>query len=103
MNSLSGAVVGVISISALIEILREFEKGFDIGSMTIAVPGGTQEIGLGAAMILVLIFRQRGITDNKEITWPLWRATKKPGALQQDYRAQSSTPPPKTTGGATYR
>jgi hypothetical protein len=67
------------------------------------VPGGTQEIGLGVAMILVLIFRQRGITNNKEITWPLWRAAKKPGVVQQDYRAQNSTAPPKTTGGATYR
>ena len=103
MNSLSGAVVGVISISALIEILRQFEKGFDLGSIAVAVPGGTQEIGLGVAMILVLIFRQRGITNNKEITWPLWRAAKKPGAVQQDYRAQNSTAPPKTTGGATYR
>jgi branched-chain amino acid transport system permease protein len=99
----SGAVVGVISISALIEILRQFEKGFDLGSIAVAVPGGTQEIGLGVAMILVLIFRQRGITNNKEITWPLWRAAKKPGAVQQDYRAQNSTAPPKTTGGATYR
>jgi len=71
LKSLCGAVLGVISISALIEALRQLERGFDIGSIAIAVPGGTQEIGLGVAMILVLIFRQRGITDNKEITWPL--------------------------------
>lgn len=70
MNSLSGAVIGVISISALIEILRQLESGVDIGLTTIAVPGGTQEIGLGVAMVLILIFRQRGITGNKEITWP---------------------------------
>jgi branched-chain amino acid transport system permease protein len=101
MNSLSGAVLGVICISALIEVLRQLEKGIDIGAMTIAVPGGTQEIGLGVAMILVLIFRQQGITDNQEITWPLSRATKRPA--QKDYRAQGSTSPPKTTGGATYK
>ncbi len=78
MNSLSGAVLGVISISILIEFLRRFEAGFHIGGATIAIPGGTQEIGLGVAMLVVLIFRQRGITGNREITWPLSRLMGKP-------------------------
>ena len=79
MNSLSGAVSGVISISALVEVLRQLERGVDIGLTTITVPGGTQEIGLGVAMVLILIFRQRGITGNQEITWPLSRLMDKPG------------------------
>jgi branched-chain amino acid transport system permease protein len=78
MNSLSGAVVGVISISALIEVLRQLETGINIGLTTIAVPGGTQEIGLGVAMVLILIFRQRGITGNQEIAWPFSRLMDKP-------------------------
>jgi branched-chain amino acid transport system permease protein len=78
MNSLSGAVVGVIGISTLIEFLRRFESGFHIGSLTISVPGGTQEIGLGVAMLIVLIFRQRGITGNREITWPVSRLAGRP-------------------------
>jgi len=81
MNSLSGAVIGVISISVLVEVLRQFERGVDIGLTTITVPGGTQEIGLGVAMVLILIFRQRGITGNQEITWPLSRLMDKPGGL----------------------
>ena len=79
MNSLSGAVIGVISISALVEVLRQLERGVDIGFTTIAVPGGTQEIGLGVAMVLILIFRQRGITGNQEITWPFSRLMDKLG------------------------
>jgi branched-chain amino acid transport system permease protein len=94
MNSLSGAVVGVISISALIEVLRQLERGVDIGFTTIAVPGGTQEIGLGVAMVLILIFRQRGITGNKEITWPLSRLMEKPGEAQAAFRARRSVPWP---------
>lgn len=78
MNSLSGAVIGVICISALIEVLRQLETGINIGLTTIAVPGGTQEIGLGVAMVLILIFRQRGITGNQEITWPFSRLMDKP-------------------------
>jgi branched-chain amino acid transport system permease protein len=89
MNSLSGAVVGVICISALIEILRQLEKGIDIGGATIAVPGGTQEIGLGVAMVLILIFRQRGITGNQEIGWPFSRLTEKQAEAETAYRERS--------------
>jgi branched-chain amino acid transport system permease protein len=67
MNSLTGAVVGVGAISLLIEVLRQLEHGFAVGPLTISVPGGTQEIGLGAAMLLVLIFRRSGIAGNQEI------------------------------------
>ena len=68
MNQLfSGAVVGVGAISLLIEVLRQLEHGFVVGSITVAAPGGTQEIGLGVAMLLVLIFRRGGITGNQEI------------------------------------
>jgi hypothetical protein len=88
MNSLSGAVIGVISISALIEVLRQLERGVDIGLTTIAVPGGTQEIGLGVAMVLILIFRQRGITGNQEITWPFSPLMDKVGEAHAAFRAR---------------
>jgi len=80
MNSLSGAVVGVVAVSALIEVLRQLEHGFGVGGITISVPGGTQEIGLGVALLLILIFRQSGITGNREIAWPLSRLMPKPPA-----------------------
>jgi branched-chain amino acid transport system permease protein len=88
MNSLSGAVIGVITISALIEVLRQLERGIGIGLTTIAVPGGTQEIGLGVAMVLILIFRQRGITGNQEITWPFSRLMDKPGKAHAGFRVR---------------
>jgi branched-chain amino acid transport system permease protein len=88
MNSLSGAVIGVISISALIEVLRQLERGVDLGLTTIAVPGGTQEIGLGVAMVLILVFRQRGITGNQEVTWPFSRMMDKPGKVYAAFRAR---------------
>jgi branched-chain amino acid transport system permease protein len=94
MNSLSGAVIGVICISALVEILRQLERGIEIGSTSIVLPGGAQEIGLGIALVLVLIFRQRGITGNQEITWPLSRVMEKPERIQVVDRAQTTSPPP---------
>ena len=38
MNSLSGAVIGVVVISAIIQILRWLEKGIDLGGTTLAHP-----------------------------------------------------------------
>ena len=72
MQSLSGAVVGVAVISFLIEILRQLEAGFEIGSGAFKLPSNSAEVGLGVAMLLILIFRPRGITRNTEIYWP-WR------------------------------
>jgi branched-chain amino acid transport system permease protein len=80
MNSLSGAVVGVGAISLLIEVLRQLEHGFTLGSLTVSAPGGTQEIGLGVAMLLMLIFRRSGIAGSQEIGWSLSRLVQGAGA-----------------------
>ncbi len=72
MNSLSGAVIGVVAISAMIEILRALEKGVSVGESTIAIPNGVQEIAIGVAMIVILVFRPSGLTRNKELRWRKW-------------------------------
>lgn len=72
MQSLSGAVVGVTFLSVLIELLRKFESGFEIGAITVGLPSGSAEVGLGVVMLLALIFWPRGIVRNAEIYWP-WK------------------------------
>jgi branched-chain amino acid transport system permease protein len=72
MNSLSGAVIGVITLSAIIEILRWLEKGVAVGSVTFGLPNGVQEIAIGAIMIVILMFRPSGLTRNQEIVWRRW-------------------------------
>jgi branched-chain amino acid transport system permease protein len=69
MNSLSGAVIGVIVISAIIQLLRWLEKGVDLGSMTLSIPNGLQEIAIGLVMIVILMFRPSGLTRNRELAW----------------------------------
>lgn len=71
-GSLSGAVVGVVALTAVTEILRRFEAGIAIGDTTIALPAGLQEVGLGVTMILVMMFRPAGIMGGNELTllWP---------------------------------
>lgn len=70
MGSLSGAVLGVLILSSLIQALRWLEAGVQVGETTFALPGGVQEIALGAVMILILMFRPAGIMGNRELTLP---------------------------------
>ena len=66
MQSLSGAVVGVIVLSFVIDVLRRLETG--VGS--VSIPTSSAEVFVGITIILILIFRQSGITGNAEIYWP---------------------------------
>jgi branched-chain amino acid transport system permease protein len=79
MNSLSGAVLGVVVLSVIIQLLRWLEKGVDTGSLTISIPLGLQEIGLGAVMIVILMFRPTGLTRNQELAWKYWPFNKLSG------------------------
>jgi len=70
MQSLSGAVVGTIVLSFVIELLRKAEKGFSLGETSISLPASSAEVGLGVILLLILIFRPAGFTRNAEIYWP---------------------------------
>ncbi len=72
MNSLSGAVLGVVVLSTIIQVLRWFEKGVNVGGTTLAIPNGVQEIAIGAVMIVILMYRPSGLTRNKELVWQQW-------------------------------
>ena len=80
VGSLSGAVVGVLSLSIAVEALVRLEKGVTIGAATFALPPGSQEIILAVAMILILIFRPTGLMAGREVMlparWVAGRATR---------------------------
>ncbi len=73
MRSLTGAVAGAIVIAALTELLRQVEIGFSIGGVTIAAPPGLGDAILALIMLLIILFRPKGIAGGKEITWPFGR------------------------------
>jgi branched-chain amino acid transport system permease protein len=70
VRSVAGAVVGVIAVSATVEIFRQLQNGVDVGSVHIAFPAGLQGIALAMFMLIVLIFRREGITGGREATLP---------------------------------
>ncbi len=79
MNSLSGAVLGVVVLSVIIQALRWLEKGIDVGGSMLAIPLGLQEIALGVVMIVILMFRPTGLTRNQELVWNGWPFSKLSG------------------------
>ena len=83
MYSLSGAVSGVVVISALIEMFRNLEKGVSLGGLTIALPNGVQEIAIGIITIVILMYLPTGLTRNREFSWRGWpRARRLPQPVQ---------------------
>lgn len=76
LRSLTGAVVGTAFVTILSEALRQFERGIDIGPFQLGGWLGAQEVGLAAAMLLVLLFRPGGITGGREIGLPRRRSQK---------------------------
>jgi branched-chain amino acid transport system permease protein len=73
MYSLSGAVAGVVVISALIEMFRDLERGVSLGGLTIALPNGVQEIAIGIITIVILMYLPTGLTRNRELSWRGWQ------------------------------
>jgi branched-chain amino acid transport system permease protein len=70
LGSLTGAVLGVVVVTIVVEVLRALEGGIPIGSHTLSLPPGSQEIGLGLVLALIMIFRPTGLTRGRELEWP---------------------------------
>jgi branched-chain amino acid transport system permease protein len=77
MGSLFGAVIGVVSVSALTEILRRLQAGEIAG---LDLPAGTQQVVLAAVLLAVLIARPGGLTGGREASLP------RPASRDEPYR-----------------
>ena len=75
-RSLTGAVVGVIVVSALQEVLRQIE--------VVIEQYGLSQLVIALLMLTILILRPRGIAKGREIAWPFARqAAVAPAAATQ--------------------
>ena len=69
MQSLSGAVVGVVVMSVVIDFLKNLESGM-FGDDGFTLPSSSTWVVVGVVMMLIIIFRRSGITRNAELYWP---------------------------------
>jgi branched-chain amino acid transport system permease protein len=70
LRSLTGAVVGTLTVAIIREILRTLEQGISIGGQAFSVPGGVQEIGLALVLLSILIYRPQGLIGDRELGRP---------------------------------
>jgi branched-chain amino acid transport system permease protein len=77
VGSLTGAVTGVVVVTLVVEVLRHMEAGVPVGATTVRLPEGSQEIGLGLVMALIMIFRSSGLTRGREVPWPFTPAARR--------------------------
>lgn len=80
MRSLAGAVVGVAVLASVAELLRQLERGWRFGDLTVTAPSGLAQVGLGVVMLAVLIWRPQGLTGGREIPMPRWLHRRGEGA-----------------------
>ena len=67
VRSLSGAVIGTVVISVVLEIFRQLESGAEIGPFEITLRAGVREMSLSIIMLLVLAFLPDGLTKGREL------------------------------------
>jgi branched-chain amino acid transport system permease protein len=69
-ESLSGAVVGVIVVTTLLQLFRQIEDGFSLGAVHIPSRPGLADFGLALGLLGILILRPRGVTGGREVGPP---------------------------------
>ena len=76
MQSLTGAILGVFLVTLASEVLRNLERGIDLGAFAVPPLYGAAQIVLGVIFILIMIFRPTGIMGDRELKLPVFGTQK---------------------------
>lgn len=67
MRSVTGAVAGAVGVSLILRLLREIEAGATIGGLTLGPYHGLSQFALALVVLLMLIYRRRGLLGDWEV------------------------------------
>ena len=67
IGSLTGAVIGTVTLSVVLAWLQELENGFHLFGAFVPARPGLTAVGLGVAMLLILVWRPDGLSRSREI------------------------------------
>jgi branched-chain amino acid transport system permease protein len=94
VNSLSGAVIGSVVISAIAQVVTNLQTGAHVGPFFVNLPNGSEEIVLAVFLLAVLILRPKGLLGGREIPCPFFRSTRRPEELDDRPSALDEVPGP---------
>ncbi len=66
-TSLSGAVVGSITLTVILELLRQLERGVTVGGLTLPSRPGLTEVAAAVVLLVILVARPAGLTGGREL------------------------------------
>ncbi len=67
LGSVSGSVIGVVLITVLSELLRNAERGFDLGAIHLPPIYGASQILMAVLFVIVIVYRPAGLLGGREI------------------------------------
>jgi branched-chain amino acid transport system permease protein len=70
LTSLSGAVVGTIAISTVLEVFRAAERGVTIFGWDVPSRPGMTDVALAVVLLVILVLRPAGLTGGRELRLP---------------------------------
>jgi branched-chain amino acid transport system permease protein len=72
IKSLSGAVVGTLTVSAIQEIIGRLENGEGVGPIHLHLRDGVTDAVLAILVLVIMLLRPGGITGGRELVMPSW-------------------------------
>ncbi len=73
VGSISGSVIGAVGVTILMEVLRFLDEPMDFLAFKTAGLPGLRMVVFSAFLMAVVIFRQRGLMGNRELSWGMFR------------------------------
>jgi len=67
MRSLTGAVVGVVVVSVVGELVRQFESGIEIAGIAVPAIPGLSQVAIALLLLISLVLRPKGLTGGREL------------------------------------
>jgi branched-chain amino acid transport system permease protein len=73
IGSISGSVIGAIAVTILMELLRFLDGPLDLGVVVTEARPGLRMVVFSLLLMIVVLFRQRGLMGSRELSWGLLR------------------------------
>jgi branched-chain amino acid transport system permease protein len=87
-STVSGVVIGAILVTAVLQVLGNWENGANLGPIHLPAVLGLPTLGLSAVLILTVYFRRQGLLGRRELEVAIarWVRRRSGGVLHGDTR-----------------